>query len=66
MSSIFKNGKKDEKRKIKIICDDCKSLFTSAKKDFGQLKRDKDGAYYNVMCPICKKIQFVDASIVDK
>ena len=55
-----------EEKQGEFTCQHCKSIFRATKAEFGECHPDdRDGAYYNVNCPVCSKKLFISARLVD-
>jgi uncharacterized protein YlaI len=49
-----------------IWCQECESTFEATISELGPVHQDaRDGAYYNVECPVCHKKLFLDANAIN-
>ena len=61
MKVIF-NGKENEDTTREFCCQQCESILEASIAEFGQVHSDpRDGAYYNITCPVCKSVLFISA-----
>lgn len=58
--------RKAPKRTKRFKCDQCGSVLEVSGKDLKFEADDRDGGAYTFKCPVCKKVNWVDASLIPK
>ena len=52
---IIKRGKDPNKKKYKVTCDNCKTIFEFLYCEAKYNADDRDGDYLSIKCPVCKE-----------